>query len=211
MITSELLIFLIPLAVVLTTYSKYAGKRNLLLFSKPLTITLIILLAFNFYPESFVQGKEWVIAALVASAFGDIFLMFKEKMFKAGILAFLAAHIFYLLFFIDGMLVSKLINYYSLAIYILAGVLTYMITEKAGKYKILVSIYVFALASMAAFSIPYFLSTGDIKVVIAALLFMISDFVLGWNKFNNQLKYAELIILPTYFAAQFLFALSINI
>lgn len=209
--TSELLIFLIPLAVVLTTWSKFTGKRKIHLFSKPFTIMLIILLSFSFYPESYVQGKHWVIAALCVSALGDIFLMFKEKMFKAGLFSFLTAHLFYLLFFIDGLLISKLINYYSLVIYILAGVSTYIITEKAGKYKLVVSIYVFALASMAAFSIPYYLSTGDIKVVIAAILFLISDFVLGWNKFNKEFKFAELIILPTYFAAQFLFALSINI
>jgi len=202
---------LILLLSLLATVSKYKEWKIFHYITKPLAIISIILFLLTFYYDSYIPGKVLILTGLIFSAFGDIFLMFKEKYFKVGLLAFLLAHVCFTLFFIDGMLISKLINYYSLMIYILAGVLTYIITEDAKKDKIIISIYVFALASMVAFSIPYYLSTGYISVLFASGLFMISDSILGYNRFKSKLKYAELIILPTYFAAQLLFAYSIYV
>lgn len=204
--------YIIPAAIlsgVLATISKYKNYKTLHYITKPLTICLMIFYGAFYYRDSYIQGKKWVMAGLILSLAGDVFLMLHEKYFKAGLFAFLIAHICYTLYFIDGLLISRLFNLYSILLYVPGAAVIAMFIDKLGKYKIPVLIYTFVIINMAAFSIPYYLSTGDYRVVIAAFLFIISDFTLAYNKFIKNIKYAHLVILPTYFVSQFLFVLSI--
>ncbi len=50
---------------------------------------------------------------------------------------------------------------------------------------------------------------GTVLAAIGAILFMISDAVLALNKFKKSFFSAELIILTTYYTAQWLLAVSI--
>jgi alkenylglycerophosphocholine/alkenylglycerophosphoethanolamine hydrolase len=43
---------------------------------------------------------------------------------------------------------------------------------------------------------------------VGALLFVASDSALAWNRFKSEFKSAQAVILATYFAAQWLIALS---
>jgi uncharacterized membrane protein YhhN len=40
-------------------------------------------------------------------------------------------------------------------------------------------------------------------VVLGALLFLISDFILSWNKFTSHIPHASLYIMITYYSALF--------
>ena len=80
-------------------------KRNVYLF-KPLTMICIILIAL--VAESRVSSfyKYMIVAGLVCSLVGDIFLMLPSDRFVPGLLSFLVAHLFYIAAFASGERVS---------------------------------------------------------------------------------------------------------
>ena len=141
--------------------------------------------------------------------FGDIFLMFSEKYFVPGLIAFLLAHLVYIAAFIsvDGILYS-----WIFFIFLIVGILIFrMLNKKLGKLQIPVAIYISAIAIMTWQSWKLYISTGSYGFGLAALgtlFFLISDFALSVNKFLKPMNYAQIIILPTYFIAQWLIAIS---
>jgi uncharacterized membrane protein YhhN len=65
---------------------------------------------------------------------------------------------------------------------------------------------------MAAFAAGRFVDGGGTRPLLAfagAILFLISDSVLAYDRFAKKLSPAQAIILGTYFPAQLLIALSI--
>ena len=141
--------------------------------------------------------------------FGDIFLMFSEKYFVPGLIAFLLAHLVYIAAFIsvDGILYS-----WIFFIFLIVGILIFrMLNKKLGKLQIPVAIYISAIAIMTWQSWELYISTGSYGFGLAALgtlFFLISDFALSVNKFLKPMNYAQIIILPTYFIAQWLIVIS---
>ena len=78
--------------------------------------------------------------------------------------------------------------------------------------RIPVSIYIVVIANMGWLALERFNSTptlGTFLAAMGALLFMISDGVLALNKFRKPFFSAELIVLSTYFIAQWLLAISV--
>lgn len=55
------------------------------------------------------------------------------------------------------------------------------------------------MSSFKAVSFPW----GGWLVVLGALLFLISDFILSWNKFTSHIPHASLYIMITYYGALF--------
>jgi len=45
---------------------------------------------------------------------------------------------------------------------------------------------------------------------MGAVLFIVSDSVLAWNRFRKKFQNAQTVILSTYYAAQWLIALSVG-
>ena len=188
-------------------YNKSKFLRNLF---KPLTILLILFIPFMSTQLSCgINYSSLIITGLFLSMFGDIFLMFSEKYFVPGLIAFLMAHLVYISAFIsvDGIHYS-----WICFIFLIAGILIFrMLNINLGKLQIPVAIYISAIAIMAWQSWELYLSTESYGFGLAAvgtILFLISDFVLSVNKFLNPMKFAQFIILPTYFIAQWLIAIS---
>lgn len=70
-------------------------------------------------------------------------------------------------------------------------------------------IIIVIMSWMAMERLNYIPTVGTILAVMGAVLFMISDAVLALNKFRKPFISAELIILATYFTAQWLLAVSV--
>ena len=80
-----------------------------------------------------------------------------------------------------------------------------------GKLKAPVSVYVAAILLMVWQALNRWMATGDAGSALAlagALLFVASDSALAWNRFKAEFKSAQVVVLGTYFAAQWLIALS---
>src|SRR3954467_9277384 len=83
-------------SAVLTILASYQKRRLTLYLFKPLTIIFIIVIAIQpKHPVSAFYGYA-ILAGLVLSLVGDIFLMLPDEQFIAGLVSFLLAHICYI-------------------------------------------------------------------------------------------------------------------
>ncbi len=201
---------LVAISTALTILGKYHNRPLLYVF-KPLTIGLIIFLAWH------IGGHEpdryfWLIfAGLLFSAAGDVFLMLPKDRFVAGLLSFLVAHCLYIAAFSvpAGFLSAP---WLALPYLLAAGLLLFILLPKAGRLTLPVVVYGATLAVMGWQAASRWLHLQDdasFYAMVGAVLFLISDGILAFNRFVKPFRAAELALLTTYFAAQYLIALSV--
>ncbi len=185
-------------------------RRRLFHVLKPLTMILIIataLMARTPVPAY----KTLILAGLLFSLAGDIALMFPEKWFTAGLVSFLVAHVFYILAFKPGP--GHSISAGVFIPFIIFGLLMFRILSPSlGPMKFPVLVYIAAITAMAGLAAARFVNEGGTRPLFAfagAVLFLVSDSVLAYDRFAKKLSPAQVIILGTYFPAQLLIALSI--
>jgi uncharacterized membrane protein YhhN len=205
-----LLIILIFLSAIFCIRAKSKKSKNQLLIFKPLTLILIILIALIF-PAVEIKYKVFIISGLLFSLFGDIFLIFPEKHFTKGLIAFLIGHICYIVAFTIS--TGFQFTFWIFFPIIIVGMLyLQLIIKHTGKMTIPVIIYISIIIIMGWMAIErfnYITTLGTILAASGAVIFMISDATLALNKFRKTFFSAELIILTTYFTAQWLLAISV--
>lgn len=195
----------------LTIWSDAKGRQRLYRLAKPLTTVLIIVVAVVARTPVPAAYKTLVVAGLAFSLLGDIALTFPEKWFTAGLVAFLTAHVFYILAFKPGP--GHRVSTGVFFPFLLYGLLMFFILAPGlGKLKLPVLVYVAAITIMAGFAAARFVDLGGTRPLLAfagAALFLVSDSVLAYDRFAKKIGVAQAIILGTYFPAQLLIALSI--
>lgn len=195
----------------MTIWSDAKGRRRSFHVLKPLTTALVItvaLIARTPVPPAY---KTLILAGLLCSLLGDIALMFPEKWFTAGLVSFLAAHVFYILAFKPGP--GRPISLGMFVPFLIFGLLMFRILAPSlGRLKLPVFVYIAAITAMAGLAAGRFVDGGGTRPLLAfagAVLFLVSDSVLAYDRFAKKLGPAQAIILGTYFPAQLLIALSI--
>ncbi|MCK7491925.1 MAG: lysoplasmalogenase [Comamonadaceae bacterium] len=93
------LVACVLVSAALATWSQVKERRRLHLVTKPLATALIIAVAALAAVPVPPAYKTLVLAGLVFSLLGDVALMFPDKWFTAGLAAFLAAQVLYILAF----------------------------------------------------------------------------------------------------------------
>jgi uncharacterized membrane protein YhhN len=156
-------------------------------------------------------------AGLVLSLVGDVALLWPQQGFLPGLVAFLLAHLAYLVAFSRsvrfGAVPLAFVAYAVLA----AAMLSVLWPGVPGGLRAPVVAYVLCLAAMAAQTASVWLAArqrgvGDADLALArraalgGLLFLCSDTLLAFNRFHTPLPAAGLLILGTYWAAQWLIA-----
>ena len=198
-------------------WSKMKGRAKLHLVVKPLATVLIVAVAAlaptSATTESPIPAayKTLILAGLLCSVLGDIALASAEKWFQAGLAAFLAAQVFYILAFRPA--IGYKVSTGIFLPFIFFGLLMFFIlAPNLGRLKLPVLVYIGAITAMAGFAANRFVDLGGIRPLLAfagAVLFLISDSVLAYDRFAKKLGPAQIIILGTYFPAQLLIALSV--
>ena len=183
-------------------------KNNLFMVFKPLTTVLIILIALN----AGISGSYAlaILTALIASLFGDVFLLFESK-FILGLVSFLIAHIFYIKAFYSGFSGFGLL-FFALPLLLYAVIMLRLLWPGLGRLKLPVLVYISAILLMAYQAAEVYYHSHSLSAIFAlvgALLFTFSDSALALNKFRKPFNNAQLIILSSYYLAQWLIALSL--
>jgi uncharacterized membrane protein YhhN len=153
-------------------------------------------------------ARIWVIAGLLLSLVGDIALLWPKEGFLPGLIAFLLAHLAYLVAF------TRVAKFASrplcFGVYALvAGVILWQLWPGVpGGLRVPVIAYVVCLAAMAAQAAVVWRAGAPRGAVLAlgGALFVASDALLATNKFMAPLPAASLWILATYWAAQWCIA-----
>ncbi|MEX3011586.1 lysoplasmalogenase [Hoeflea sp. TYP-13] len=160
-----------------------------------------------------VDGPVLLTAALLACAAGDAFLAQDDRAFLAGLAAFLAGHVLYVIVFVsrgDIGLATQPLRLVIAAVMILSTVMIALrLLPAVGDLKLPVAAYILVILSMGLAA----LSTPGWGVVGGAVLFMASDTVLAAQKFLLPQEDAPhpraLFVWISYYLAQLLIALSV--
>lgn len=160
-------------------------------------------LAIYFYSQftNTQQTKTHVffLCGLGMSVVGDIVLALEQgQYFVFGLAAFFVAHVFYIM------------SLYPVAprrlpiviAYAVIGVGTFsLMAPWLGELFIPVFFYILILLTMAVFSVIS--QRSNRWLIVGAALFVISDSIIGLNKFYQPIPYNHILIMLTYYSAQF--------
>jgi uncharacterized membrane protein YhhN len=164
----------------------------------------------------------WFTAGLVFSLAGDVFLMLPKEQFVAGLVAFLLAHVAYVI----GLNTTPIpTTVPTLIVLIMVGLVSTRMFSKIAQglvatgnsqlkipvlvYTIVISLMLFS--ALMTFIRPSWSPGGALLVGLGALLFYFSDCVLAWNKFVHPLKYGRLINLSSYHLGQVMITLGVGL
>ena len=199
----------------LTVAGKLTGWPALVWVFKPATTIVIAAAAYVRGAAHEGQRTAYARAVLVGLLFslaGDV-LLIPEGMFVYGLVAFLLAHVAYLVAFTrDAKLAARRTPFAIVAAVALA-MLAVLWPGLPAALKLPVVCYVVMLGAMTAQSAARAAALGGRGARLAAIggaLFMASDALLAFDRFHIRLPLASLWILGTYYAAQVLIALSVE-
>jgi len=149
-----------------------------------------------------------VIAALVFSWAGDIFLIYKDKQifFKFGLASFLVSHIFYIIaFLIFARNVDILALIISVAIAVPMGLFILKLLNASQPMKIPVAAYAIFIILMSMSALQLMLArSGYAGIIIfsASIVYLFSDTFMAYLLFHGKPKYFNCITMIPYIIAQ---------
>ena len=201
----------IALSAAVTVWAEHRGVRRAVYVFKPLTTTLILALALAAPDAVSERYRALVCAGLAFSLAGDVFLMLPRDRFVAGLASFLVAHLFYVAAFAPRPPTFAAPG--VLLVLALCGVaLLRSLWADLGTLRGPVVVYAAALLGMAWQATERWMGLRTepaLLAMVGAGLFVVSDSVLAWERFAARHRYAQAVVLSTYFAAQWLIALSV--
>lgn len=211
-----IIIALLFVTVILLIRAEFADKRKQIYLFKPISTTLLIMVAVLSFVIPSVYNEKYTLAILIAlllSFGGDIALMFKSRgAFMAGLALFLLAHIAYAIIFTvyNGLWAGDLIS--GLIILVISGAVFAFLYSGLDSMKVPVLLYIIIIGFMLnrAFSTlfgDFFTRTQAVLITLGAGLFYISDIILAVNRFKKPFKYNR-ISLAFYYSGQLCIALS---
>lgn len=183
------------------------------LISKP-ALLLSIIGYFGYRTRMLIHPfRNWLLAGFVFSLGGDVFLMFQkvEIYFLLGLTSFLLAHVAYILAFrlwtYDNLEIPLLKKQpWMVALLMLYGIGFFKLMEdNLGEMKLPVIVYMGVILLMAIMALNRYKKVtrrGFMWVTAGAFLFLLSDSVLAYNKFTDEVPFAGVWIMVTYGFAQ---------
>ncbi len=208
---TKTLLFLSLAAALLAIFGNATNNIWLLAICKPLATLLLLVLANQNWRRTKNPFAFWISLGLLFSLVGDILLLSPGKFFLPGLAAFLITHIAYLIAFTRDAKFPA--NWFAWLIFLTlaAGNFHLLHQHLPTGFALPVALYAIALATMSSQALgrSLLLQTAASKLAAAgALLFLLSDTVLGWDRFHKPIIPAPVLILSLYYAAQFLITLS---
>lgn len=166
---------------------------------KPLVMVLLIGAALTQRGDV----RNWIVAGLVFSLAGDIFLIFEKEQFIAGLASFLVAHICYSVglfraFGSRGWMVASLIILIPAIFFVARPIVRAVAADGPAMLARAVGAYMVAISIMVALAF----GTQVWLAVVGAVLFFVSDAVLGWNKFVVPIKNGRVYLMICYHLGQ---------
>ncbi len=180
-------------------------------WSKP--ATMLAILAIVLLSPGPRDGYVTLVAVgLLFSLAGDVFLMLPSDRFLPGLASFLVAHLLYIAAF--GRAAGLVLSPEALLPFVAyAAVLVPLLWPHFGRMRGPALLYVLAILAMGWQAAGQWLAVREAWAVLAlagAALFVVSDSALAWNRFRAPFHASQLVVLSTYYAAQWLIALSVG-
>jgi uncharacterized membrane protein YhhN len=201
---AALLLAFAAIAAVADWVAVQLGNKWLEYVAKPGALVLLIGVAITLTPDIGTQ-RAWFVAALVFCLAGDVFLMLPRDLFVPGLASFLVGHVLY----IAGFGVSNVWPWVLgvMVVTSAVGSRIFSALRPKGESALLrpVAAYMAAITVMVACAI----GSGNRVAAIGAVLFMVSDSLIAWNKFVVPLRWAPVAIMVLYHLGQGALVLSL--
>jgi len=164
---------------------------------------------------------DWFVAGLVFSLAGDVLLMLPERFFLGGLVAFLLAHVAYIIGLNSGGFLLPGEVLLIVPVGLAGGWLAWRVGQAlkaSGREKLRAPVAVYA--AVISLMLVSALSTlferrwpfGEAVLVAAgAALFFGSDALLAWNRFVAPVRGARLLVIMAYHLGQLLLIAGIAI
>jgi len=186
---------------------------------KPLTTAMIFMVAWRGRPAQSPRYRSWILVGIACSLVGDVLLMLPGDLFVPGLLAFLCGHLCFTAAFVgDGRFGAR--PWWLLGTLAYGAVNLGLLWDSvAVPLRVAVLVYVVVLASMGGQALArasWLAQRGDAQAAAArlaaygALMFMLSDSLLAWNRFHGPIPWASLWVLSAYYLALWWIARSVQ-
>ncbi len=190
---------------------EFLGIRPLIYVAKPLATIATILIALRATGPVSPRYRTLVTLGLVCSLAGDVFLMLPGDRFVAGLASFLVAHLLYIgAFATHG---GGLRDWRAASVFVLAGAMLAVLWPALGALRVPVIAYVTVIAAMGWQALARYHRMGSPSAGLAAmgaLSFLVSDSALARRKFRGDFTGSVLVVLGTYWFAQWCIARSVS-
>jgi uncharacterized membrane protein YhhN len=201
------------ISAVLNIATEYFGPEWLRYLSKGLAIFLILLVAVTAGKPGSKRYQWLVVAALGLSLIGDMLLVLPFDFFLFGLLAFLAAHLLYIGAFRADPGGEGLVLWALVPFVISLGLVYLFLIPGLESMAIPVAFYVVVIGAMGWLAVQRWSKIRDraaLYAAVGAVLFAISDSILAVNRFRVEFNAAPLLVLTSYYLAQWLLARSVD-
>jgi uncharacterized membrane protein YhhN len=215
MITTTTLILILCLIFAILNWTAVALENQRLEYvAKPTTLILLILWFVSHLPIDIPPIALWFLGGLAFSLAGDIFLMLPGNHFIKGLIAFLIAHIGYVIAFNLG---GPVLNGTSLLIAFVVTVVAVLILRRlifslrtTGRTALIIPVVIYAfLLGLTLWSAtstllrPEWPRIAGWLTTAGGALFFISDTALAWNRFVGPHVGGRTFEMIAYHLAQF--------
>lgn len=200
---------LIIISALSAIFFQYTGTQEYYNYTKALTTILIVLVPILFSKNSSIKYKNLIIIGLLFCLIGDIFLL-DNAYFIAGLASFLVGHLIFTYAFLSLNGFQK--KYGIFAILLLIGLsYFYYLKSSLGEITVPVGIYILVIVLMNWQALSLYSlerNKAHLMICIGAILFLISDSILAFDKFKQPFSFAGILIITTYWTAICMFAYS---
>ena len=200
-------------ALVALLVAERAHYRPGVWVAKPLASTgfIAVALAAGPFDGSSAVGHygAWVLAGLVLSWWGDVFLIPAEKkaVFRAGILAFLLGHVAYVVAFARRGLDTPTAVGVGLAVAVVAAVVLRWLRRHVTPDMVApVYAYVVVISAMVVCAAATVVHRGQPAILLGAMMFYVSDLAVARDRFVAPGFSNRAWGLPLYYGGQLVLA-----
>lgn len=178
---------------------------------KTMTMIWVLVIAASASGQVSPYYKAMIIGGLCFSLLGDLLLLYPPQSFYHGLISFLIAHLFYIAAFAPAG-IAGLTLLWAFVYLVLGTILYLLLRPELGTMKLPVTLYLIVLTTMGAFATGRWSGgedPGSIFALAGALMFILSDALLGYDRFRMRFRGAQVFVLGTYYVAQMLIAFSV--
>ncbi len=190
-------------------YAQLVEDLTINRFTKPLLIPVLIYWVFLKAAGYVPLSRLLLAGGLVLAWVGDVLLIHQgqELYFLGGLGAFLVMQVLYVIVFYNSMHQQKWPPFNLIIPFLLVFLsVGYSAFIYARPMWVSISFYMLSILSMLAFAMNRRNQTNSRSfsfVVIGAALFVLSDSLIGFNKFIGAIPLASFLIMATYIPAQY--------
>jgi uncharacterized membrane protein YhhN len=203
----------------LESLALYKGIRKLEFVVKP---AVVICLFIWLTTTAGLQGALlWFGIGLLFSLAGDISLMFIDRFFIVGLVAFLLGHVAYLIGF--NIPLPQTVTFWSIGFAIMVGLGSVRVLRRIveslhakGQSRLVIPVIIYGvvitlmlLAAMLTLFRLEWDATAALLVSFGAAMFYFSDITLAWHRFVNPIKNGRMLNIGMYHIAQIMIVLGV--